>query len=405
MRARTETLLGAAVVAGLMLGAALLGNANNRIGSSDLRASTFQAGPAGVRGLAEALERLGVEVTRVRRIPRRLADAHPGARQALVVLEPSVLPDDDDRDAMIDFVRAPRGGDLLLAGPTAEGVMSCFGYAVRRTVFDSTQAIPPGAVAGPESPWVHNEIVPARIDVSPRKRNRFSALRRCSAPSFTTVDTLLVGTGGDVIALRLRGGPRDRHVILMSDAELLRNRTMRRTDAGLFALMLFTGRYDRVLFDEFHHGFRAGGSLAGATWRWSLTSPFGWLVWQLAAVGVLALLAAGFRFGPARAGIVRTRRSHLEHVRALATALRAARGHDVAIGALVRGLRRRLGTASHTSREDWRVWLAAFDSTTTTPRARDAMGRLRAAATPGQSEQGVLAAANAMEDLWKELRP
>jgi hypothetical protein len=71
----------------------------------------------------------------------------------------------------------------------------------------------------------------------------------------------------------------------------------------------------------------------------------------------------------------------------------------------VRGLRRRLGGSGRQSRDDWRGWLERFDTTVTTPSAREALDRLRAHTRPGQSEQGVLAAANAMEDLWKELRP
>jgi len=78
-------------------------------------------------------------------------------------------------------------------------------------------------------------------------------------------------------------------VTLVSDAGLFRNRSMRETDAGVFALGLIDGKYDRVLFEEYHHGFGAAGSLATATIAWSRHSPWGWAAWQLAAVGVLAI--------------------------------------------------------------------------------------------------------------------
>ena len=92
-----------------------------------------------------------------------------------------------------------------------------------------------------------------------------------------------------------------------------------------------------------------------ARWRvpaldWSTRSPWGWVVWQLAAVGVIALLASGVRFGPVRRAIERRRRSPLEHVRALATALAAARGHDVAVRLMVQGLRRRLSRGGRPAR-------------------------------------------------------
>ncbi len=56
------------------------------------------------------------------------------------------------------------------------------------------------------------------------------------------------------------------------------------------------------------------------------------------SVGVIALLFGAVRFGPPRPAIPRKRRSPLEHVRALATALAAAHGHDVAVATIIRGL-------------------------------------------------------------------
>jgi hypothetical protein len=40
-----------------------------------------------------------------------------------------------------------------------------------------------------------------------------------------------------------------------------------------------------------------------------------------------------------------------------------------------------------------------------TARAREAVGALQALTRPGQSPEGVLRAANAVEDVWEELRP
>jgi hypothetical protein len=148
-----------------------------------------------------------------------------------------------------------------------------------------------------------------------------------------------------------------------------------------------------------------GGSLAGASLDWSLRSPWGWAAWQLAIVGVLALAAGAFRFGPVRSVVERRRRSPLEHVRALATALAAARGHDVAIGAIVQGLRRRLQPAGQRGRGDWRPWVAHLTDTVRRARARDAARTLGSLTRSGQPPEGVLRAANAVEDVWEELRP
>jgi hypothetical protein len=227
----------------------------------------------------------------------------------------------------------------------------------------------------------------------------------CRVPAFRAVDTLMVTAAGRPVAMRLTREGRGSSVVLVADEELFRNRALRHSDAGPFALGLFAGRYDRVIFEEYHHGFGPSGSLANATIGWSRRSPWGWAVWQVAIVGLLALVFGAVRFGPAVAGIPRTRRSPLEHVRALATALAAARGHDEAIGAMVRGLRRRLVPAGPRAGGDWRGWLAGLHHQPASPRARQALDRLNSLARPGQPPSSVLKAANAVEDLWEDLRP
>jgi hypothetical protein len=120
---------------------------------------------------------------------------------------------------------------------------------------------------------------------------------------------------------------------------------------------------------------------------------------------LLALVAGAFRFGPVRLVLPRRRRSPLEHVRALATALAAARGHDVAIASIVEGLRRRLQPSGHRSPGGTRQWLEHLGEQVQSPRARAAVGALQEFTRPGQSPAGVLGAANAVEDVWEELRP
>ena len=197
-----------------------------------------------------------------------------------------------------------------------------------------------------------------------------------------------------------------RTVTLVADDALFSNRALRETAAGPFALGLVVPRYDRVVVDEYHHGYDASRSLGGATFDWTLRSPWGWAILQLAGVGVLALLAAGVRFGPVRSGIERRRRSPLEHVRALATALAAARGHDVAVAphrpgapapALAGGPRRagRARAAGSTS----------LAPSVRTPRGRAALETLTAITRRPASADDVLPAADAVETLWEELTP
>jgi hypothetical protein len=230
------------------------------------------------------------------------------------------------------------------------------------------------------------------------------AVVTCTAPVARTVDTLLRTVRGQPVAIRasLEDG---RSATLVADDGLFSNRALRETAAGPFTLGLVVARYDRVIVDEYHQGFDASRSLSGATWDWTLHSPWGWGVLQLAAVGVLALLAAGVRFGPIRQGIERRRRSPLEHVRALATALAAARGHDVAVRLIVQGLRRRLSRAGRAGRAGLDVWLDELGGAVRTARGRDALQTLRAVTARTATPDDVLRAADAVETLWEELTP
>jgi hypothetical protein len=91
-------------------------------------------------------------------------------------------------------------------------------------------------------------------------------------------------------------------------------------------------------------------------------------------------------------------------VTALATALSAARGHDVAIRLLIRGLARRLAADGRMPADSTRL-LARLQPIVRTDRGRAALAQLRTLVAPGQPADSVLAAANAVEDVWQDLRP
>jgi hypothetical protein len=402
MRPRDEALVAVLTLTVLGMTVGLLGRARRQPTVRDERPSTFLAGPGGSRALLDATKRLGISVRRFRLRPRELGRLDDSSRQALFLLDPSIGLSAPEVTSLLGFGRR---ADLILAGDGAEPLMRCFGYKTRRRFPDSLQAIRPGAPIGAKSPWVHAVLQPTgQAKVVDSSRAFDVALVSCTVPPVPRVDTLLVSRGGQLIAVRLTRGDLDQRVILVSDVELFRNRALRYTEAGPFVLSLVSGKYDRVVFEEYHHGFGAAGSLAGAVLAWSKRSPWGWLVWQAAVVGLMALLFGATRFGPARPVIGRTRRSPLEHVRALATALAAARGHDVAIAAIVRGLRRRLLPPALRTRGDWRQWLAGLNRSARSDRARASLATLETLTRPGQPSIAVLRAANAVEDLWEDQR-
>lgn len=408
MQPRVELAVGVVVLAALAVGVAALGTRGRREPDLDRRRSTFLTGPEGARGFADALERLGVEVDRFRLRPASLAAADlGGGRTVLALLGPVDRPDLLEATAIVAFAGR---NDLLLAGPATNAVMRCYGYAAR---FRPTAiaAMLPGLPASESAIRVRAVIARAAngtvTDSSAWGED--GRIASCKVPEPLRVDTLLRTAGGRVAALRLAldGG---RAVTLVADDGLFSNRALRSSGAGPFALRLVAGRYRRMVVDEYHQGFGPSGSLLRAVVGWSLRSPWGWAAWQLAGVGLIALVAAAVRFGPILPAPGRKRRSPLEHVRALATALAAARGHDLAVRLMAQGLRRRLTRGPQTVRgaalrADPRPWLAGLASHLRSGRGREAAAELLALTGRPQDADGVLHAANVVEDVWEDLKP
>jgi hypothetical protein len=400
MHPRAELAIGAAIVVGLAVAAGSVGLRQARETDADDRRSTFLAGPAGARGFAEALERMGVRVERYRRPIATLEPPGVSPHVLVAFLGPS-----ERLSAREGRTVAALRADLLIAGTGASSAFRCLGYEVSRRGYAGREITPPPGAEARRFPAARAVLIARRsaVAVDSSDADDGGAVG-CTAPVVRAVDTLLRTTEGApvVLALALRDG---RRVTLVADDRWFSNRALRETAAGPFALSLVAPRYRRFIADEYHHGFDASRTLGGAALAWTLHSPWGWAVIQLVGVSLLALVAAGVRFGPVRAGIERRRRSPLEHVRALATALAAARGHDVAIGLIVQGLRRRLSGAGRVSRGGTAAWLEGMAPSVRTPRGRAAFDALTAIVRRPATSEDVLQAADAVETLWEELTP
>lgn len=407
MRLRPDVAIGLGGVVLLALVVVLLGPAGTPgEHEMDRRRSTFSRGPFGARGLADALERLQINVDRYRGRPPGLPEAaRRNGVSAVAVLDPSRP--FTVREALPFLAATEQGVELVVAGPSANALSRCMGYIAQPRA-DSVRAFQSNEAVGTRESAMWVRAVLGRIGdsvVVDSGTRPDGGQARCEVPRPERVDTLLLTQGGRLVAARL-AYPDRAAVTLVSDGMLFGNRNLRVTDAGIFALQLFVGQHSRVMVDEYHHGFGTQGSLAGAVVRWSLTSPWGWAVWQLAVVGTLALVASGIRFGTATVGRSRRRRSRVEHVQALATALAAIHGHRVAVGLLIRGLQRRLSLTGATRYPDPETWLAALAPSLRTSAGHAALNRLQTLTRGSEpSAHGVLAAAHAVEDLWQDLRP
>jgi hypothetical protein len=367
--------------------------------------STYLAAPSGASAFAEALQRGGVPVERWRRTFYSLATADSAApAPLLVVLGPGQPLTPADGELLI--TRSLGRGPILLAGPTARAAMRCWGYEPQYRGSDSIRVRWSDSALSANPAWVHWVLVPATKDTAevPGPDVYAGKMTKACGRSSAEIDTLIVTAGRRPVLLRAQGKA-GFPVYLLSDPGILANRSLRDNDLAPSLLRFIATAGAGVLIDEFHHGYTSGGGMVAAIVEWSGRSPWGWMAWQGIGVGAIALLVAMWRTGPIRSVLRRQRRSPLEHVRALATALRAARGHDVAVDLLVRGLRRRLSRDGRATREPTGSWLRQLQDRVRTPRARAAVARLGALTRPGRSAEEVLAAANAVEDVWQELRP
>jgi hypothetical protein len=92
-------------------------------------------------------------------------------------------------------------------------------------------------------------------------------------------------------------------------------------------------------------------------------------------------------------------------VRALATALAAARGHDVAVRLIIQGLRRRLSRTGRSAPANLDTWLEGLAPSVRTARGQEALDSLVTMTRRPPDAESVLVAANAVETLWEELKP
>jgi hypothetical protein len=400
MRPRTELGVSAGVLLALGLIVVAVGARPDR-GTEDTRRSTYLTGPGGASAFAEAAARLGVAVERYRRPTATLGATDSASRAVIAVIGPQVPLTPADARHLLQLP-----ADLLLAGPGAEAAIRCLGYRVfRRPWRDSIRTRSPEGAEDLPAPRVAVVLVPHSAREVVDSGVAYDGRRvQCEVPQPAVVDTLLGTLRERPVVVRL-SYPGGRTVTLVSDDGLFRNRALRRTQAGPLVLGLVAGRYQRMIVDEYHQGYVVAGSLGAAALVWSTRSPWGWMVWQLIAVGVVALVASGVRFGPVRSVIERRRRSPMEHVRALATTLAAARGHDVAVRLMIQGLRRRLSRGGRPGTVDLDAWLESLGPSVRSARGQEALHTLTTSRRTPADAASVLAAGNAVETLWEELKP
>lgn len=372
---------------------------------ADQRRSTYLQGPAGASGFAEILERLGVEVERIRApLFRLVADTMTvDSGRWIAVIEPVSSLMDRERDQVLLYLS--HGGGVLSAGST--GLERCFGLEVRDIdlEFDppSTELVLDDDIEY-ERPthvfeWIDDE------DDSPFALFGQSG-SACDVEAVVSSAPLVRTVEGSVVAWRftVAGGGR---AILLAESRFLSNQDLRDTDIGMLVLpWLLEELPVRIAFDEYHLGFDDGGSIFGAVWHWMTDSPLGWALFQLGFAATVGLLAMAIRFGPAVRIIDERRRSPLEHLSAVAVGLERVGGHAVAVDLIANGLRRRLSRTGEVprGRDGVQGWLTALGLASRGKGAQAAIAKLSRTVRNPHDTNDVLEAAHAVEDVWEALR-
>lgn len=398
-----------AVAIGLAVWAA---NRTPKPPADDDRASTFLAGPDGSRAVYEVLVKLGSPVQR-RRSSLFTFTADTARRPALlVVLDPWMPLQSAEMEQVVRYV--DDGGAVLSAGHGG-GILRCAGWRLQpdRWTSDSVNVnTPPGLRPLPP---VARVLEPRPKDSTLAERRRLEELVKRQPDSVNSClqlvperrEPLLYAANGLPVLLRL-WYPGGGSITLASDAGWFTNQVWRDSDVPLVVLPLLAsprGERGRIVIDEYHQGFRRDEqSVESLTWDWLRHSPLGWAVLQVLAVGLVWLAVLAVRFGPARDVVERRRRSPLEHLEALGAGLESAQDEDTAVQRLIAGLQRRL-SASRGGRPE--AWLEALELAMRGPEGRAAVRRLRHLVKERNGKDGtrVLAVAQAVEDVWEQLRP
>jgi hypothetical protein len=249
-----------------------------------------------------------------------------------VLLAPSEPPTPAELHALAQWVRG--GGTLFYAAAPGDATLDTLGLRLRTGAPRRTGWPGETAVALPH---------PLTRGVSGVSGVRFSFLPSSPLLRAAGAQRLLTLGAGRVAGVRAPLGAG--WVVALSDAAPLGNAAVRSSGAApIFARAVAGG--GRVVFDEYHQGYRTGGSAMGALLDFLRHTAPGHVALQLAAAALGLLLLAGRRFGAPLPPAPVRRRDPLEHVTALGEAYRQAGARRTARRLLLHGLLRRLGLAS-----------------------------------------------------------
>jgi hypothetical protein len=301
--------------------------------------TTKSTTPAGAQGLYEVSRRLGWPVVRRQRPFQAPLDSN----RVYLVLDPPVTPLSTEAHALLDAVR--RGAGLIYiasAGSQLDDSLHVHAGGGNTMVPltdrpDLVSPCPARDAGSPAITWGDDSV------------HLYSLARSRAWPDDTTLFVAVESdTSRKVRIPAAVGYPMGAgHVVILSDADLLRNDVIRvcHWGLGIAAMRMIDyaahGRRETIEFDEYHFAKRASADVIDATTHFLTDTAPGRAILEVAIAGLVLLAAAAWRpvapFGRKRI----ERRSAVEHVEALARAYARVGATQTVVRRLIRGLRRR----------------------------------------------------------------
>jgi len=300
-----------------------------KAGSLWKQPSTFLNRAYGTKALYLSLERMGYEVSRLR---RPFEKEMLSRVDSLAILRPILPLKEHETTALEEWVR--EGHTLLICPSPASGILSASpseevqwfnGARVGSGTSETTDphSIPVKDLPQPLDPLLEGvgEIVSYPLTRFAAQSSLTGSLEGCQA------DPFLVDEFG-VVALRIECG--QGHIVAIGDAYPLTNIGISKGDnvlltANLAHLLGGPEKAHRIAFDEYHLGFGERDPSWLAILRLVFADRWGPGLIQASLAAVLALLAATFRFGRPEDIRVLPRRRETEFAQAAGCFLRKAK--------------------------------------------------------------------------------
>ncbi len=304
--------------------------------------STFSARPNGYKALFLLLDELNLPVARLRSRYTRLESTNG----VLVVLDPHVVPFSmREVKSLKKWIR--NGNTLILfhGGPKIRippapiwGQQADSKKKPRDNSKQKKQKEAKGSSLAHKLDLVltrTGKAIRSTVDVSWPKLyevKKLSVSERTRWKGTGDKWTTVVGDKGGPIIVSLKMGKGE--VIAVSDASIASNQALSldQNVRLIPALLLQNGKPDRVLFDEYHHGY----ALAKSFWHYVSSSIFGWILLQVLVAGAFLLYSRrASHAGRFRSLTQPTGRSSLEYVHSMANVFESSKAGTVALDAIL----------------------------------------------------------------------